>query len=131
MSGQSLFSKRSLVRLSCPSASQVPRRRAVDGYINNLDSNMPIITNHTPRDWSLIAGRVQGGGGRGLQNGKIAGPKLLDPPPSRQGRTLCAPPPFKGWKLFAPPHITIAKTSSFKDRVYRFGCEARNRCNAP
>ena len=37
-------------RLSCPSASQGPRRRAVDGYINNQDSSPPIITNNTPRD---------------------------------------------------------------------------------
>ena len=37
----------------------------------------------------------------GLQNGKIAGPKLV-PPPSRQGKTFCAPP-FKEWKLFPPP----------------------------
>ena len=29
MSGQSLKNRRSLVRLSCPSASEVPRRRAV------------------------------------------------------------------------------------------------------
>ena len=48
------------------------------------------------RDWSLITGRG------GLQNGKIAGPKLFAPPPSRQGITFHAPP-FKGWKLFVPP----------------------------
>ena len=39
------------------------------------------------RDWSLITGRG------GLQNGKIAGPKLFAPPP--QGRV----------KLFAPPPL--------------------------
>ena len=50
------------------------------------------------RDWSLITGRG------GLQNGKIAGPKLFapPPPPSRQGKTFCTPP-FKTWKLFASP----------------------------
>ena len=49
------------------------------------------------RDWSLITGRG------GLQNGKIAGPKLLaPPPPSRQGKTFRVPP-FKEWKLFVPP----------------------------
>ena len=37
----------SLVRLSCPSASQVPGGRAVDGYINNQDFNEPIITHNT------------------------------------------------------------------------------------
>ena len=39
MSGQSFWNRRSLVSLSCPSASQVPRRRAVDGYITNQDSS--------------------------------------------------------------------------------------------
>ena len=48
------------------------------------------------RDWSLITGRG------GLQNGKIAGPKLFAPPPSRQGKTFCAPP-FKEWELFVTP----------------------------
>ena len=51
------------------------------------------------RDWSLITGR-----GGGLQNGKIAGPKLFAPPPSRQGKTFHTPP-FKGWKLFVPPPL--------------------------
>ena len=43
-------------------------------------------TTHLLRDWSLITG-----GGGGLQNGKIAGPKLFAPP--LQDRV----------KLFAPP----------------------------
>ena len=51
-----------------PQCSQVPRRRAVDGYISNQDSRRPIITNNTPRNWSLITGK-------GLENGKIVGPK--------------------------------------------------------
>ena len=51
------------------------------------------------RDWSLITGRG------GLQNGKIAGPKLFAPPP-RQGKTFRTPP-FKEWKLFVPPPPTI------------------------
>ena len=38
------------------------------------------------RDWSLIRGR------RGLQNGKIAGPKLFAPPPQDRVK-LSAPPP--------------------------------------
>ena len=46
--------------------------------------------------------QLRGGGGGGLQNGKIAGPKLFAPPPSRQGKTFRAPP-FKQWKLFVPP----------------------------
>ena len=48
------------------------------------------------RDWSLITGRG------GLQNGKIAGPKLFAPPPQDRVK-LFAPPPFKEWKLFVPP----------------------------
>ena len=43
----------------------------MDGYINNQDSNWPIITNNTPRDWSLIRwvfiGKPVGGGVRGLR----------------------------------------------------------------
>ena len=50
----------------------------------------------TLRDWSLITGRG------GLQNGKIAGPKLFVPPPQDRVK-LFAPPPFKEWKLFVPP----------------------------
>ena len=39
--------------------------------------------------------------------------RLTLPPPSRQGKTLCAPPPpFKEWKLFEPP-FNMAKTSSY------------------
>ena len=55
------------------------------------------------RDWSLITGRG------GLQNGKIAGPKLVaPPPPSRQGKFFPPPsPPFKGWKPFAPSPPSI------------------------
>ena len=45
---------------------------------------------------------VLGGGGGGLQNGKITGPNSC-PPPSRQGKTFHAPPPFNEWKLFALP----------------------------
>ena len=63
--------------LSCPSASQVPRRRAVDGYINNQDSSWPIITNNTPRDWSLIT------------ETKLFVP---NPPPSTRLKRFSAPP---------------------------------------
>ena len=38
------------------SASQEPRRRAVDCYINNQDYNWPIITNNI-----LTTGKVKGG----------------------------------------------------------------------
>ena len=54
---------RFLVKLSCLSASQVPRR-PVDGYINSVsqDFNCALI-----REWSLITGRgggyKMGGGG--------------------------------------------------------------------
>ena len=63
---------------------------------------------------SVPMGRRVGGGkghvinygeGRALQNGKIVGLHLFvpPPPPSRQGKTFCAPS-FKGWTLFAHPH---------------------------
>ena len=58
------------------------------------------------RDWSLITGRG------GLQNGKIAGPKLFAPPPQDRVK-LFAPPPFKEWKLYTPPY-NMAKTSSYR-----------------
>ena len=67
-----------------------------------------ILFHHSLRDWSLITGRG------GLKNGKIAGPKLFAPPPSRQGKTFRAPP-FKEWKLYAPPPpYNMAKTSSYR-----------------
>ena len=68
--------------------------------------NLPIFSPLTPnrncplRDWSLITGRG------GLQNGKIAGPKLFAPPPQDRVK-LFAPPPFKEW-------IYMAKTSSYR-----------------
>ena len=40
MSGHYLKNRRSLVTLSCPSASQVPRRRAVDGYIIKIPAGL-------------------------------------------------------------------------------------------
>ena len=42
-----------------------------------------------------------GRGGGGLQNRKIAGPKLVVPPPLRRGKIYYPPPCFKG--LFPPP----------------------------
>ena len=58
------------------------------------------------RDWSLITGRG------GLQNGKIAGPKLFAPPPSRQGKTFRAPL-LKSGNFTRPPY-NMAKTSSYR-----------------
>ena len=61
----------------------------------------------------ISKGLVINYGEGGLQNGKIAGTKLLrPPPPSRQGKTFCVPP-FKEWKLVAPP-FNMAKTSSYR-----------------
>ena len=52
----------------------------------------------TPHKSKVYLGLVInfGEGGGGLQNGKIASPKLfwVPPPPLRQGKTFCAPPPF-------------------------------------
>ena len=62
------------------------------------------------RDWSLITGRG------GLQNGKMAGLKLLAaPPPYRQGKTFSAsPPPFffffkrvETSNFFRPPPLFV------------------------
>ena len=47
---------------------------------------------------------VWGAAKAGLQNGKIVGPKLFAPPPSRQGTTFYTHQPlFKGWKPFVTP----------------------------
>ena len=58
------------------------------------------------RDWLLIIGRGGGGGATEWEN---SGPKLVVPPPSRQGKTFCPPPLFKGWELFCklyrPSHM--------------------------
>ena len=71
---------------SCPSASQVPRRRAVDGYINNQDSSPPIITNNTPRDWSLITGR-------GATKWENYGSETFAPPSQDRVKLFAPPPP--------------------------------------
>ena len=42
------------------------------------------------------------GEGGGYKMGKSRVRNFLRPPPSRQGKTFCAPP-FKEWKLFVPP----------------------------
>ena len=55
------------------------------------------------RDWSLITGRG------GLQNGKIAGPKLFAPPPP----SLFAPPLSKSGNFSRPPY-NKAKPSSYR-----------------
>ena len=58
------------------------------------------------RDWSLIMGRG------GLQNGKIAGPKLFAPPPQDRVKLL-APPLLKSGNFSRPPPYNMAKTSSY------------------
>ena len=73
--------------------------------LNHLDNNFTYFpqTNYSIlaryRDWSLITGR-------GLQNGKIVGPKLVVAPTPRPGKTFRASL-FKGWKLFAPPPPSV------------------------
>ena len=49
------------------------------------------------RDWSLITGRG------GLQNGKIAGPKLFAPPPQDRVK-LFVPPLLKSGNFTRPPY---------------------------
>ena len=68
-------------------------------------SNQSIPTCHEIRDWSLIMGRG------GLQNGKIAGPKLFAPPPQDRVK-LFAPPLLKIGNFSCPPY-NMAKTSSY------------------
>ena len=60
-------------------ASQCPIDRHQNRHIRSV------------RDWSLITGRGS------YKMGKIC----CAPPPSRQGKTFCAPI-FKEWKRFAP-----------------------------
>ena len=80
----------------------------IDLYkMNSMIEHMDHIVTDTPlRDWSLITGRG------GLQNGKIAGPKLFAPPPQDRVK-LFAPPLLKTGK-FTRPHYNMAKTSSYR-----------------
>ena len=57
-------------------------------------------TSQGVRDWSLITGRG------GLQNGKIAGPKLFAPPPQDRVK-LFAPPLLKCGTVLCPPTIWL------------------------
>ena len=68
--------------------------------------------------FNVFEGRVinygEVGWGIGYKIGKSRVRNFLrPPPPSGQGKTFRAPPPFKKWKLFAPP-FNIAKTSSYR-----------------
>ena len=64
---------------------------------------------------SVTAGKglvINYGEGGGLQNGKIAGPKLFAPPPQDRVK-LFAPPLLKSGKFTRPPY-NMAKTSSYR-----------------
>ena len=65
--------------------SSVPTRQGAALSTIRSGSGSVVVTGREVRDWSLITGRG------GLQNGKIAGPKLF------------APPPQDTVKLFVPP----------------------------
>ena len=65
-----------LLVIDSTALSHRPTREGVHGLL------------HVIRDWSLITGRG------GLQNGKIAGPKLFAPPPPQDRVKLFAPPPL-------------------------------------
>ena len=75
--------------------------------LNIIDSKNFIkhIIYYIVRDWSLITGRG------GLQNGKIAGPKLFAPPPQDRVK-LFAPPLLKSGNFTRPPY-NMAKTLSY------------------
>ena len=62
----------------------------MDGYITNQDSSWPIITNNTPREWSLIIG----GGGVATKWENCG------------SETFCASPQDRV-KLFAPPLLRL------------------------
>ena len=76
--------------------------------------------------WHLPKGPVIGYGEWGrLQNGKIAGPKLVAPPPPRNLLRPPPPPPQERIILFVkagncscPPPFNIAKTSSSCVKLY-------------
>ena len=74
------------------------RIKAMQQQFGGKVSNRPNI-----RDWSLITGR----GGGGLQNGKIAGPKLFAPPPPQDRVKLFAPPLLKSGNFLCPPTIWL------------------------
>ena len=69
----------------------------VNRIINLNDPHSLMIYYVNIRDWSLITGRG------GLQNGKIAGPKLFAPPPQDRVK-LFAPPLLKSGKFTRPPY---------------------------
>ena len=84
----------------------------MDGYITNQDSSWPIITNNTPREWSLIMGRG------GYKMGKLWVQNfLLPPPPSRQGKTVCAPP-FKVTVRWFGVYLVNCDLSWDSDELY-------------
>ena len=61
----------------------------------------------------LVINYGEGGGGGGLQNCKIVGPKLFAPPPPPQDRVkLFGPPLFKSGN-FSCPAYNMAKTLSY------------------
>ena len=59
----------------------------------------------------LVTGYSLGEGG-GLQNGKTAGPKRLEPAPSRQGKTFHVRP-FEGWRLLCPSFNNTKTLSAY------------------
>ena len=63
---------------------------------NILSVWLPFGMLHVVRDWSLITGRG------GLQNGKKSRVRNFLHPPTQDGKSFRAPP-FKEWKLHAPP----------------------------
>ena len=63
---------------------------------HNRECEIPLHVFFLLRDWSLIRG---GGGATKWEN---RGSETFCATPSRQGKTFRAPP-FKEWKLYAPP----------------------------
>ena len=62
---------------------------------------------------------------RGLQNGKIASPKLVAPTPLRQGKEISPPPPpplfVRGWPFAPPPLVWLKLQASSEKRLLGLG----------
>ena len=72
---------------------EIPRDKGSHYRFLQLLIDMPHATWGTPSPSRLLRRDLITGRG-GLQNGKIAGPKLFAPPPPQDGKTFHAPPPF-------------------------------------
>ena len=78
------------------------------GHHSPQSLNLRIDNSGSPPHKGLVINYGEGGG---LQNGKIAGPKLFAPSP--QDRVKLFMPPFLNSGNFSCPPYNMAKTSSY------------------